>query len=288
MTRPLVRLLLMGGLLMGGAAAGGQGQAPQLAPPGLEGALAGLAERVHHYYERIGTIICEETVTQQELKFNLAPIGKPRITVYELSVTHDTLSKDGREFRLERKLQTVNGKPARKNQEPECTDPKTGTPEPLEFLLAGNQHGYRFSYPLAAGGGPPRAIAIDFVQTPPYHVDIKWKGNCFEASGGGEEGRLWFDPETFDVLQLEVRLRNPFPILEPSTSATLHPAVSVEKSETTVKFTRVKFEKPDETVLLPESTQTVTVFRGVPSLRTVETLANFRRFLTESTVRPAL
>jgi hypothetical protein len=181
----------------------------------------------------------------------------------------------------------VNGKPAKKNEEPGCTDPKTGTPEPLEFLLAKNQRGFRFSYPLAARGGPPRAIAIDFVQTPPDRIDIKWKGDCFEAEGGGEEGRLWFDPETFDVLQIETRLPKPFPIPVPSFFGAPMPAVRVEKSEITMRFTRVPFEKPDETVLLPESTEIVTVFRGVPSLRTVQTLSNFRRFLSESTVRPA-
>jgi hypothetical protein len=286
MTRALVRLLLVGCLLAGGAAAGAQ--AIQLAPTGLEGALAGLADRVQHYYDRIGTIICEETVTQQELKFNLAPTGKPRITVYELSVTRDTHSKDGTEFRVERKVQSVNGKPAKKNEEPGCTDPKTGTPEPLEFLLARNQHRFRFSYPPAARGGPPRAIAIDFMQTPPDRIDVKWKGDCFDAEGGGEEGRLWFDPETFDVLQLEVRLPKPFLIPVPSFYGAPTPAIRVEKSEVTMRFTRVKFEKPDETVLLPESTEIVTVFRGAPSLRTVETLSNYRRFLAEGTVRPAL
>jgi hypothetical protein len=279
------RLLLVGCLLAGGAAAGAQ--APQPAPTGLERALVALADRVRHYYERIGTIICQETVTQQELKSDLAPTGKPRITVYELSVTRDTRSKDGTEFRVERKIQSVNGKPARKNEEPECTDPKTGTPEPLEFLLAGNQRGFRFSYPLAAKGGPPRAIAIDFVQTPPDRVDITWKGSCFEAQGGGEEGRLWFDPETFDVLQVEVRLAKPFNVPVPSFFGSSGPPVRVEKSQVTMKFTTVKFEKPDETVLLPESTEIVTVFRGVPSLRTIETLSNFRRFLAESTIRPA-
>jgi hypothetical protein len=281
MTRALGRLLLVGCLLVGA-------QAPQPAATGLEGALAGLADRVQHYYDRIGTIICQETVTQQEVKFNLAPTGKPRVTVYELSVTRDTHSKDSSEFRVERKLQSVNGKPAKKNEEPGCTDPKTGTPEPMEFLLARNQHGFRFSYPLAAKGGPQRAIAIDFVQTPPDRIDIKWKGDCFEAEGGGEEGRLWFDPETFDVLQIEARLPKPFPIPVPSFFGAPQPAVRVEKSEVTTRFTLVKFEKPDEMVLLPESTEIVTVFRGVPSLRTVQTLSNFRRFLAESTVRPAL
>ena len=286
MAGALGRRLLVGCLLAGGAAVGAQ--APQPAPSGLERALAGLADRVRHYYDRIGTIICQETVTQQELKFNLAPTGKPRITVYELSVTRDTRSKDDTEFRVERKLQSVNGKPAKKNEEPECTDPKTGTPEPLGFLLAGSQHRYRFSYPLAARGGPPRAIAVDFLQTPPDRVDITWKGSCFEAQGGGEEGRLWFDPETFDVLQIEVRLAKPFNVPVPSFFGSPGPPVRVEKSEVTMRFTTVKFEKPDETVLLPESTEIVTVFRGVPSLRTIQTLSNFRRFLAESTIRPAL
>jgi hypothetical protein len=55
-----------------------------------------------------------------------------------------------------------------------------------------------------------------------------------------------------------------------------------------MRFTRVQFQNPDETVLLPEFTEVVTRFRGVPSLRTVQILSNFRRFLAESTVRPVM
>jgi hypothetical protein len=278
-------LALLMWITAGGSVGGAQ--ALRSEPTGLQGALAGIAERVQHYYDRIGTIICQETVTQQEIKVNLDPAGKPRVTVYELSVTRDTHSKDGSEFRVERTLQTVNGKKARKDQEPECTDPKTGTPEPLEFLLAGNQHGYRFSYPLSAPSGPPGAIAIDFTQTPPDRVDIKWKGSCFEAQGGGVEGRLWFDPETFDVLQVASRLPRPFLLPVPSLFGG-GSSIRVERSDVTTRFTRVKFEKPDETVLLPESTEIVTLFRGVPNLRTVQVLSHFRRFLAESTVRPVL
>jgi hypothetical protein len=250
-------------------------------------ALGGLAARAQHYYDRFSTIICLETVTQQEVKFNLAPTGKPRVTVYELSVTRDPRAKGDAEFRVERALQSVNGKPARKYQEPECTDPKTGTPEPLGFLLAENQPGFKFWFPAGATGGPDGATALDFLQTPPERVDVTWKGNCFNAEGGGQEGRLWFDPDTFDVLQIAARLPRPFLIPMPSLSGWANPSVRVERSEVTMRFTRVKFEKPDETVLLPESTETVTVFRGVPSLRTVQILSNFRRFLAESTVRPS-
>src|SRR5262249_45461093 len=118
-------------------------------------------------------------------------------------------------------------------------------------------------------------------------VNIKWRGNCFDAEGGGEQGRVWFDPESYDVLQIEVRLPKPFSVPVPSSLNTLSAAVRVERSEVTVRFTRVKFEKPDETVLLPESTDVLTVFRGVPSLQTRQTLSNFRRFLSEAKIRPS-
>jgi hypothetical protein len=48
----------------------------------------------------------------------------------------------------------------------------------------------------------------------------------------------------------------------------------------------VKFQQPEEEVLLPDSIEVLTVFRGVPSSKTVQTLSKFRRFLAESAVRP--
>ena len=53
----------------------------------------------------------------------------------------------------------------------------------------------------------------------------------------------------------------------------------------TLRFSRVTFEEPDETVLLPESIEILTVFRGATSLKTQQRLSNFRRFLTRSEIR---
>jgi hypothetical protein len=245
--------------------------------------LSGLAGRTQEYYDRFVSIICTETVQQQELRRNLVPFGPPRITVYEMSVTRGSRSKAGEEFQVERTLQLVNGRPARKYQEPECTDPRSVTPEPLEFLLSAKQRGYTFAMAPSQSGGPPGTVALDFVETPPERVRIKWKGNCFEAEGGGHEGRVWFDPATFDVLQVEARLSRPF--LIPIPAGYLVPSVRVERSDMTIRFARVNFENPDETVVLPESIDTLNVFRGVPSLRTVKKLSNFRRFLAETTIR---
>jgi hypothetical protein len=246
--------------------------------------LAGLAERTQQYYDRFISIICTEAVQTQNLSFDLAPAGRPRTTVNELSVSRDPSGKRENEFRVGRTLQSVNGRPARKNERPECADPKTGSPEPLGFLLASNHGRYRFSVAESAGG-PPGTQAINFIETPAERVRVKWEGNCFTAEGGGEQGRVWFDPETYDILQVEVRLSNPFLVPFPDGFFGIRPAIRVEKSEATHHFSRVTFRQPDEEVMLPLSIETVHVLRGVPSMRITQTLTNYRRFLTASEIR---
>jgi len=279
--------MLRVGLVVAVLVVGGSVRVPATQSDRLPAILSGLAERTQQYYNRFISIICTETVSQQELRSNLAPVGRPRVTVFELSVSHDPQARGDGEFRVERVLQSVNGRPARNHQEPECTDPKTGTPEPLEFLLAKNQGRFRFSIADGASGGPPGTRVLNYVQTPPDRVNIKWSPSCFEAEGGGQDGRIWFDPETFDVLQVEARLSKPFLVPLPPGSLSLIPAIRVERSETTMRFARVSFAEPDETVLLPESIDTLNVFRGAPSLRYSQRLSNFRRFLSESSIRSA-
>jgi hypothetical protein len=95
--------LVLQALIMAAAwTSGGRAQSPPA--PELEKTLSALGARVQQYYERISTIICEETVTQQPLKTNLTPAGKARVTVYELSVRPDAAAAGG-EFRVERTLQ---------------------------------------------------------------------------------------------------------------------------------------------------------------------------------------
>jgi hypothetical protein len=252
----------------------------------LASTLAGLAARTQQYYDRFISIICTETVHTQDLRSNLTPLGRARTTVYELSVSRQQKDKAEADFRVERTLQSVNGRVARRNERPQCTDPKTGTPEPLGFLLAANQRRYRFSARDAIGGGPIGAHAIDFIETPASRVQVKWEGTCFEADGGGQEGRVWFDPTTYDVLQVDVRLSRPFFVPLPEGFPGIRPAIRVEKSETTLRFSRVDFEAPDETLMLPSSISTLHVLRGVPSMRISQTLASYRRFLTKSEIRP--
>lgn len=243
--------------------------------------LTRLGERIQQYYDRITSIMCTETVSQQELRFDLKPTGKPRDTVYELIVVREPDGKGGElPIHVERTLTLVNGREARKGDRPGCTDPKAIATEPLDFLLPQRQHKYRF-FTARATGGPSGTVPLDFEETPPGRVNVTWEGNCFNAEGGGAKGRLWFDPRSYDVLQLEVRLPKPFRIKVPAGLGLLSSTLRVERSETTFRFARVNFQDPDETVLLLESMETLTVFLGAPSLRTTQHFSNFRRFLSE-------
>jgi len=154
----------------------------------------------------------------------------------------------------------------------------------LAFLLASNQKRYRFTL-SDAGGGPPGTHAIDFTEMPPERVRVKWEGSCFEAEGGGHQGRVWFDPKAYDISQVDVRLSKPFLVPLPDGFFGIRPAIRVEKSEMTLRFSRIEFHQPDETVMLPASIETLHVLRGVPSMRIQQTLANYRRFLTQSEIR---
>jgi hypothetical protein len=258
----------------------------------LPAILNALADRTQQYYDRFVSIICTESVQQQELKSNLAPTGKPRVTVFELSVSRST--DEGREsdFRVERALQSVNGRQARPNQQPGCTDPKTGTPEPLAFLLKANQADYHFKSIDESSGaldparrGPPGTRTLEFTEREVGRPRISWKGNCFNADGAGHAGTLWYDPATYDVRQVTIRLAKPFQVPVPSASFGLQPPIRVERWETTLRFARVKFSQPDESALLPQSIETLTVFRGAPSFRTRQELSNYRRFLAEASIR---
>jgi hypothetical protein len=279
----MVRLAIAAAVLVALAA----NRAAAASQGNLASILAGVAERTQEYYDRFISIICTETVLQQDLRFNLSPIGRLRTNVYELSVSRDPRAKGGDDFRVERTLQMVDGRRARRNQQPGCTDPKTGTPEPLGFLLAKNQGRYRFSL-ADVGTDASGTLALDFVETPPERVQVTWKGACFNAEGGGHQGRLRIDPVTFDIRQIDIRLAKPFLVPPPAGYFGLHPAIRVERWEATHRFSRVSFSQPDEAVLLPESVETLSVFRGAPSLRTTQKLSNFRRFLTESTIRSSV
>ena len=230
---------------------------------------------------------------QQELQIQpRAGQESRRVTaVFELSVTRDPRRRARGSIPGRSDVQIVNGRPAAENQQARLhrsEDRDAGT----DGVSAGGQSAAvsiflarRCRQELAA---PPRTHAIDFIETPPERVRIKWEGNCFEAEGGGHQGRVWFDPISYDVMQVVVRLSKPFVVPMPSGYFGLEPAIRVERSEMTLRFARVEFQQPDESVLLPQSIDTLTCLaRRRQSENQPDARASYRRFLTKTEIRPS-
>jgi hypothetical protein len=253
--------------------------------------LARVGERVEQYYDRVTSVVCIETVSQQELRFNLKPQGKPRETVYELMVVRQPPANGEAEshVQIERRIKSINGRPVRKAEPPGCTDPRSVTVEPLTFLLPKYQPMYRFSRATdVEAGGPPDSVVVDFQQIHKDPIEVRWDGLCFDAKGGGMDGRIWLEAGTHDVLRLDIRLTEAYRVPPPPGLGSEILPIRVERSEITIRFARVGFQNPEETMLLPESMVTLTVFRGVPSLRTTQTFSAFKRFMSEASIKGAV
>jgi hypothetical protein len=57
---------------------------------------------------------------------------------------------------------------------------------------------------------------------------------------------------------------------------------TMERWDTTIRFKPVRFQDPDETIMLPESSTSLRITRGagMPRLRTMTSYTGYKRFLT--------
>jgi hypothetical protein len=163
-----------------------------------------VGERVRDYYDRVTSIMCSEVVTQQAMRANLTGTGKPQETVYDLMIVRQP-SAAGHiqgEVVVERRIKSINGRPARPEDRPHWADPS------------------------------------------PINIPVPWR-------------------------------------MGPSQPLT------AERLETTLHFAVVKFQDPEEPLLLPKSVERIIVVRGsgVPRLRTVQRFGDFRRFRSEVKIK---
>lgn len=247
--------------------------------------VASVAERVESYYDRLTTIACTEVVTQQELKSDLTPRGKPLEFVYDLIVTRGP-SEDGESrphVRAERQIRTRNGKPVKKRDVAACTDPQPAYEDPLTFLLPEKRTAYRFTSRI----GPSLVVEFDEIAAPP--TKVTGDTSCLRIEGGRSTGRLIIDPMTHDVVELEVHLAEPFRAVRPNLSRLpnglwFH---TVERWDMAVHFRRVAFDDPAEDLLLPESIVTVSSLTDTdrPRVKTTQTFTAFKRFMTKAVIK---
>ena len=108
---------------------------------------------------------------------------------------------------------------------------------------------------------------------------------------GGMRGRIWIDANTHDVLRLDRSLNGLVEIPLPRKVTRRAGAVmfwTMERWDSTIRFKRVTFQDPEETLVLPVESTTLQITRGAgtPRLRTSTHYQAYRRFITAGRLVP--
>lgn len=266
-----------------------------VAPPSASDESVGsrqrVAEYVTAYYAQAQHLLSLERVELQPLDYSLLPSGRARRLEYELRVEWQPRA-DGTpgDATVRRQLLKVDGRPPRPNDEPECTDPRPVSPEPLAMLLPAHQDEYVFSWGRPARVDGRAADVLNYravaSSAPP---DIAWRDDCVTVNAPGRTaGRIWVDRETGAVLRFEERLIGQIevPLPHKQQRMAMVRAMHIERADTTIRYKPVRFSDPDETLMLPASIDSVAVIRdaGIPRLRTTQSFSNYRRFVTGTRV----
>jgi hypothetical protein len=284
-----VRLRLAAGVLTIGLASLALAGRQEEGPTALPSLLARVGARLEEYYGRARSILCTETVRLQPLSFDWSPRDRMRRLVYDLRVQWDP-SGDGdaaSEATILRQLVSVNGRPPQAHPDPDdtCLDPRSVSPEPLEFLLPPHQREYRFAW-AGTDQLDGRAVAkIDYRATTTKPASVVWHDNCVSIDVPAQDGgRVWVDPQTGDVLRLDQRMIGRFDFPVPASQRVPGGPgwMEIERADSSIRYKPVMFHDPDEQLLLPASIDSLQVIRngGVPRLRTTQTFSNYRRFMT--------
>ena len=256
--------------------------------------MARIGERVAAYYQRAQRLICTE-------RSSVVPIGNGGI-VPDFSRTVESEVRieidDALVARVTRQVQRINGREPRehdKTARAACTDPTPLSPELLAFLLPNQRDSYRFTALRDGRESGRAALVIDFTSArrtskPELIEDEYGHDDCFDWTGPiAVAGRLWVDRETHDVLRLDRRLGGPTDVrVSFRLQSKYHfPGwLTIDRDDVSLRFKPVTFSGPEETMLLPESIESMTIMRtSLQSTRRVQVFSNYRRFLTSGRIR---
>jgi len=271
-----------------------QSPAPETASPELSDLLMRVGAAVERYYSRAQTVIWMEDITFQTLGFDLVPDrGMYRRLNYDLRVSWEAPDGGGEpEVRVQRELLRVNGRPARPSDKPRCGDPAPVLPDTLDFLRPSKQSETIFKVGNRGRSSGRPALTLEYRSRLSGHGTITEHDDdedCVSLQMPGSlRGRVWIDPVSADVLQIEEHLAGPVDMrwAPGSKTALRSNDVVIERLDSTVVFREVSFTDPDERIMLPSSVDSMRVIRnlGDSRLRTTQRFSNYRRFTTEGRI----
>jgi hypothetical protein len=291
-----MKVVVLGLALLLGARVGARAQ-ETAAPAEGDGMLARILERVGEgvarYQAGLFGITFSETLRQEELRENMTP-KKSKEFVFETVVLREELSADEEDFypRVVRRLKSVGGRPVRdggKGAEPTSSFDV----QSLGFLLPKNRQLFEFSLDGEETVGGRAAYRIRMLRPGEGEPRVEWNrrlvGMSFRVSAPFVY-LIWVDAESFDVLRLESHLAAPFEFESPRTFGAgpfgrFGPTrrLRYAAQDYSVRFRREQFKDPEQTMLVPESAEWLTVIEGAKRPRTRATLgfSGYRRFRSD-------
>jgi len=264
--------------------------------PTVQELLTRVGERVAEFYKRVQNLVCIETSMVQPIGLNFSPDGFSRSVESELRLEADGGDVPG-EPSLVRQVRKVNGRAPRKEDQTDragCTDPNPLSTEPLSFLLPAHHSDYVFKSVGPAKDRNRAAWLIEFESVdrrsnPELVEDKTGHEDCFDWLGHvASRGRIWIDTTTYDVIRMERSNRGPVDVTVPVRIQRRHRLasyVTIERDDTTIRYRTVAFTDPEETLLVPESIDTLLMVRGgLQSTRRSQTFSDYKRFVTAGRV----
>jgi hypothetical protein len=271
--------------------------AEQAGSTDVSGILQHAGDKVMEYFARAQSIMCLEKVSLQKLGMGFSADGAARQVESELRLSWEPSEDDPTPTiaRTLRQVVRVNGSKPRKNDYDNCTTPEQQDSEeqPLSLLLPSQREKYDFTYSGRELIDRRDAIVIAYREISKPTVDvslIKDNEDCISFDiEGGMRGRIWIDAITHEVLRLDRSLNGLVEIPLPK-KVTRRAGVSaywtMERWDSSIRFKRVTFQDPEETLVLPVESTTLQITRGAgtPRLRTSTRYQSYRRFITGARV----
>jgi hypothetical protein len=252
-----------------------------------------IADHVRDYYSRAQSLVGLETVRLQPVARDFSADGHARRLVYQMRLEWvPPESGEAPGATMVRELITVDGRKPKPKDKPKCSDPKESWDEPLAMFLPELRSTYEFKWAGTGRTDGRPSVSLDFREKPVKGAEspeADWihgeQEECLSVSVPGRtRGRVWADVDTGEVLRLDQSIAGYFDVRVPPAEQNhwQTPYLTLERSDTSIKYRRVSFRDPDEALMLPASINTLTVWRGGNSqpMRKTQTFADYRRFVT--------
>ena len=279
--RPLLAALT-GGLLLAVSGAA-LGQEPLF---DLEATLTQVGAQLERRYQRSQRIVSTEIVWVRSFGHDMRSIEPPRRLEFERRVEWGPSEEDGvPSVTVFRELRSVNGREPSQRDLDACLMPPSETDDPLSALLPVQQLEFTFSLGKLDKIDGRWVARLDYVPLKQGRAEVTWDEDCVSISlPGRSRGEAWVDVESGDVLRLDERLTGLFDFREPEDRARARSGwITLERDDLSIRYQRVTFESPDETLMLPRSIERSWTIRGsgfVPRYYQSQEISGHRRFVT--------